>query len=93
MLTCAESRGGNTCLPQHRKLLHFSRSASAANLGRFHGSQPSALCNTRARSQVCRGIAEVGTPEESEIFKTNDGVVQAVDDDEAEVTCDATHGL
>lgn len=93
MLTFAKSRGGNTCLPQQRKLLLFGRSTSSANLGRFLGGQQSALCKKLARSSVCRaaGVAEVSTPEESEIFKTNDGVVEAVDDDEAEVMCNATH--
>lgn len=82
----------HTCPPQPRKPLHFRRSTIAANLGRVPGSLQTALCNTRAGSNAAAaGTAEVGNPEESsEIFKTNDGVVEAVDDDEAEVVCVAT---
>ena len=83
---------GNTRLPQHRKLLYISRSINAANISRFPGRQQNAMCNKRARPDICRsvGTAKVGTSEESEIFETNDGVVEAVDDDDAEVTCAAT---
>lgn len=37
----------------------------------------------------CRaaGVAEVAKPEESEVFRTNDGVIEPVEDDEAEVAC------
>ena len=44
--------------------------------------------STDARSiSVCQaaGVAEAEKAEESEVFRTNDGVIEPVDDDEAEV--------
>lgn len=91
MLTCAKACSSNTCrrncLPQQRKSQFVDRLTKAAKSGRYTQSRHTALRNKRVRSNVCRatGVAEVAPPEESELFVTNDGVIEAVDDDEAEV--------
>ena len=93
MLTYASSDTcRRTCLPQQRKPLRFDCSTKAAKPGRSAQSRYIALSNKHARSNVCRatGVAEVVNPEESELFKTNDGVIEAVDDDEAEVRYSAS---
>ena len=98
MLTCASKIScRRTCLLQQRKPLRLHCSTKFAKPGGSAQSRHNALyarcyCNKLARSNVCRatGVAEVASPEESELFKTNDGVIEAVDDDEAEVSCIAT---
>ena len=81
MLTDVKSYGSvtcaKTCFPQQKKALRINelKNIAAARLSPIHRST---LC-------LATDVAEVAIPEESEVFKTNDGVIEYVDDDEAEV--------
>ncbi|KAL3133373.1 hypothetical protein ABBQ38_007244 [Trebouxia sp. C0009 RCD-2024] len=74
------------CLPQQRTKLQPKGPTNLANAAHF-ARHRGATCNKHARStvHVATGDAVVATPDESEVFRTNDGVIEAVDEDEAEV--------
>lgn len=75
------------CLPQQRTKLQPKGPTNLANAAHF-ARHRGATCNKHARStvHVATGDAVVATPDESEVFRTNDGVIEAVDEDEAEVS-------